>query len=108
MHQGFPQVDPWQPNALLSSNAAAVPLSATPLWALFVFIQPLVGNPGDALFGTSAVSPAQYGFRVLPGDMVLLPFPSPVPLHKTYYYQLGGAGQCAIFAGQFVNEYAGH
>jgi hypothetical protein len=82
----------------VQSNGVAVPLSATPLWVVGLFISLDDTNPAASIgtrayFGNSAVSPTAYGMYRYAGDEFPWPFDGPVPVHKIYYYQDGGLGK---------------
>lgn len=77
------------------SNAAAVPLSDTPLWISMLRLQLDDTNPANqrAYFGDSTLSPTSFGLYYYAGDSFDWPFNGPIPVHQIYYYQVGGAGK---------------
>lgn len=82
--------------AQLSSNAVAVALSAIPRWVSMLRIQLDDTNPANqrALFGDSTISPTSFGLYQYAGDSFDWPFPGPIPVHKIFFYQVGGIGKC--------------
>jgi hypothetical protein len=88
----------------LSSNGAAVALSAVPLFVESITIQAfdvdLNATQGFSYFGGQGVSDSSFGAYVIPGGShtIVGTRDNLIPVHQIYFYHPGGVGKCTWFA----------